>query len=728
MLTNPDISSYSSTDSLVYQRAERVDSNTRDEKYHKEMATYCVRNGMNAKWSAYVSEYQENMAYFKGDQWRTTEDGDAFFKDSQNNARNRIKIVKNKWIPIISQYCGNANIMDITHKIEAADRKASDRRNAMLTQMMAITRAAQTIGGSFQEQAMSEFPIGRNEYETEQIFEQNYSDEIIRLVNLLGAYVLKNNEIMKHKSQIALDMSCGGLGGLMYKLHNGEFITVKPDMTKVFWDTTAIEQDLSDSEFMGYNEELTPTQIFEFYPDKTSDPKIKKQIEDWQKQRIIVIHVFWKDWETMEYGYVDDGFGYPMLARLNYREPEDEKPRYSETDLIDYSILSHYQKEIVMGGKKVKRVALDKIRYADIAISEDTTLKDRSINLESADVILDYGIMPYQDSEHHHYFSTKFPIKLCAWYLINGTPYTPLSNLRDPQRLINRNASIKDNLISSSLPASLNYNSYAVEDEETFVKNLYQGKPNAVDDRGQGINNTIGYFGGVMDRGIALLTNEIMADSQEMQQMIGVNESLLGGQQGDRKLVGVQVNEIQRASLIQELFYSGIERIYNQIFNAIIGPGKRFYCDNERELAVMIGDKVETFKLSRNIKMETFRAFTKRVVNSDTISQNNRAALTTFLQLGLINKQQFADLWIKAEDEDISKSIKMFADQLDQAQLMAQEDQANAQQMTQQQAMGEQARIESREDNIRNEERADKDKERINRLKIRELANKQNTR
>ena len=114
-------------------RPDRFNNTDRDEQYHIDFGRYAMYNGFSSEHSNFINTYEENMRFYKGDQWFYDEDLEAFFLDDSAQSRNRIKVIKNFIRPVVEQYRGNASIMDIYARAESLSYKAINRHEEKLS-------------------------------------------------------------------------------------------------------------------------------------------------------------------------------------------------------------------------------------------------------------------------------------------------------------------------------------------------------------------------------------------------------------------------------------------------------------------------------------------------------------------------------------------------------------------------------------------------------------------
>lgn len=659
-------------------------------KYHADYSRYCIYNGFDTRYSSFQLQSSMNRNFWRGNQWILSEDLEAFFMDDSSQARNRIKVIKNFIRPIVEQYRGNAIIMSIIAKAEPVSYKAINRREEMLAELQFFTEVARYSNPSFAGYLRKRKAIGNDADETEMIFENLYTDTYTEIINNIIEYVSKENKMTDMQPDAALDLALTGLVCLKYYIHNGEMCwrRVKPE--RFYFDRNCINRDTSDAMFWGEYDYLTPSTIFENWQKLTT--KQRKAIEgesvreisinnvtSSRNGRIPVYYNYWRDFEEYKFGYVMDEFGYPMCVRIGYIEKGEKEPKYTDKDLIPEKDLTPEQLEILKG-KNNALLYFDVVRYCIMIPSEivsDPEYEKKSSGV--SDIILEYGIMPWQDTEFLDISNVSSPYKVSQWVYDDGYTESPVSQLINPQRMINRYASVMEQQVNNAHGKALFYDKSMVDGQDgeaEMLKNIYQGKPVGMNVRGRGIHNAVTEAGSAVDASTTVYTVLEASMRDSMDRIIGVNESLRGESQGADQLVGVTQLQIQRASLIQEPFYYALADVFKQAAQAIANIGKRVYSQNPRKLAIILGDsKANVIKKVADLNLEDFRVFIARDNDHKQQVTIGNNMLLTLYQLQMIDKEKFADLYGRSTTEDIAQALRITANEEKLAAIMQQKQQ-----------------------------------------------------
>jgi hypothetical protein len=711
---------------------------TKDEKYHLDFARYCVGQANNEYQSNFISKVDLNKRFYKGDQWSSDEDLESFFKDETGQDRNRIKIVKNLIRPMVEQFRGNAIRMGLNFRVKSISPQAINRREEKLSEMLFLSKVANQPGNPFGDELKEKNAIGNSEAETTAIFDNLYQDAYVRKMNYLLRYVAEKNQFEEMKLNVAENLALSGIAvmkGYEYAGHQ-EFETVQSE--NFFFDRSAKKYDISDSDFMGEVLYLHPTQIFEMYPDLTSDQR--NSIENYSKMykkaafdsasghnasatsnnqysasgKLPVYVVYWRDGESYEYGYVLDKFGYEYLTKINFTYEGEDKPRYTDKDLVQSK--SERAKR-VLKGKLKRRLYVDTLRTCHFLPNEIMASSMGTTEAKFPDIILDYGLAPYQETENLDSNSVHFPYKAYCWGYIDGEIMSPIDDAINPQRFINRILSVAENQINNSGGSGIAYDKSAVDPnggEDELMRNMNQSKPIGFNAKGRGIQNIVSTYDNSVKSGTMVMFNIIEAMGGYMQEVTGVNEALKGESTGSDQLVGVTQLMIQRGSLMQEPFYNAITNVFKQCYQSIATVGKRIYADNERNIAIATGDEgTQIIKITRDMKLEDFRCFVKRENSDEMLVNAGNQMLLQFLQLGIIDQKRFANLFGRSTPDEIATAVRENAKEKEELARMQQKQQAQQEQAM----MAEQEGMMSQQNYMMAEQQAKQDVMEMDKMK-----------
>lgn len=658
----------------------------KDEKYHADFARYCLGQANNQYQADFLTKTQLNKNFYKGDQWVDKEDIEIFLKDESNQDRNRIQVIHNVIRPMVEQYRGNAIRMKINFRAKSISPQAINRRESKLAEMQFYSKIANTPGNPFAEDLKANKAIGDNAAETSSIFSNLYVDKFVEKINYLCEYVSERNTFEDKQVRLAEELALSGLAVMKtFEYAGHQEFKVQPS-ENFFFDRSAKEYDLSDAGFQGDVTYMETSEIFEQWTD--IDDTVKRAIENYARQfrkmstesyssgmgmkntignnnysgKVPVYTVYWKDAERYEYGYVKDEFGYDYFTKINYTYEGEEKPRYTSKDLVKNN--SERARKI-LGNRLSKKNHCDVLRMAIIIPREilaHGSMESQNSQAEMKDVVLDYGIAPYQETENIEYQSVKYPYKCYCWGYVDGEILSPVDDAISPQRLVNRILSVAENQISNSRGAGTVIDKTMVSDQAEVLRKMNRSEPVMIDARGRGIQNAIGAYDTTIKQGTMVMFNIIETMKKFTQDSTGINEAIKGESTGSDQLVGVTELMIQRGSLMQEPFYNALTLIYKQCFQSICTVGKRIYADNERNLSIAVGDEgSEMLTITKDMKTEDFRMFVKRQNDVEILINAGNQMLLQFYQMQLIDKKRFSNLWGRSTPDEISMSLRAAA-------------------------------------------------------------------
>jgi hypothetical protein len=647
------------------QRPNKLTSK-KDKDYHKEYAKYCLAIMSNYIYRRYINKCLINWSFFKGQdgQWIFEEDIEAFFLDESGDVRNRLKWTKNVIKPMVQQYIGNAIRLGYDAKANCISDFVINKREEELAKLKSLQKVADALP-FFKDIIKENAPIEDTEMETEELFYNTFVENYEKDINNLLEFIANEVNIDELKTQITRNLAICGLG--IYKGYEANENYAAESINPLFfmWDMSAKKPDLSDAEFMGEWYYMDSPTIFERYQHLTKDER--QAIEEYSNHtnqnnmhkivngiytipggKVPTYETYWKDVERRDYGWVLDEAGYPYYTMIN-----NEDSKYTDKDLIEPQTEEHKKK---MGKSKKQTIYVDVLRYCIMIPQEE---------IGYGDIILEYGVLPYQEKQLYDPANVKFPYKCYTYIYDRGEVLTPLDDVIDPQRFLNRTLSVVESQMANMRGSGTVISKSAVDDrdgEADIMRNINSSKPIFVDtDRVGSVQNAIGTYGTNIGSGTLQMFQVIQTVQQSIQDVTGVNEAMTGTQGGSDMLVGVVEAQIQRGSLVQEPFYWALTSILRQAYEHMATVGKSIYHDNPRKLAMMVGDEgLSRITITEDHLLQDYRIFIKR---SETPEQGLNAAnqlLFTLLQAGMIDQITFANLFNRASPDLVAQALRQF--------------------------------------------------------------------
>tara|TARA_R100000808_G_C2154309_1_gene165212 strand:- start:5117 stop:7300 length:2184 start_codon:yes stop_codon:yes gene_type:complete len=681
-------------DSLVVTSVTRPNRllDEKNREYHAQFARWALNACHDSYHQQFIRKTAINWNFYKGNQWIYDEDLESFLMDESGDVRNRIKVTQNLVRPIVEQYVGNAIRMNFNAKAVGVSEFVTNRREESLDKLRMVHMVMDESPNTA-EYFQSKYPVGDDFEETKTLFANSFVDDYEKTLNNLMRYISEKNNFEEKKVQCAKHLAVSGMGILKSYERDMEQYWEVVDPTFFFFDKGAKRPDLKDSEFMGEYSFMLPTDIFEMFQELT--PEEVEAIETYSNSqpstagvphlsnilgigsnRVPVYEVYWKDVEIQTYGYIEDEFGYEYFTVIG-----DD---VSEEDLI---IPKSEMGVKIMQGEKTRQLFVDVLRYAKFIPGE-------VIGTSNTEIVLEYGTVPYQEADAVSPSNVEFPYKVYCWNYNNGQIISPIDDVIDPQRFTNRVLSVAESHINNSRGSGTIIDRDTVDPqggEEDVLRNMNLNKPVFINAKGN-VNNSVGQYNSTMGGDVNQLFGVTEAMRGVIQNITGVNEAMTGTGGGYRELVGVREMQINQGSLMQEPFYFCLSRILLQAYQSMVTQGKRIYADNPRALSIATGDDgVKRIEITSDMKNEDFRVFIKRASSEQEQKQAANDLMLTLLQAQLIDQSVFAELFGKADTEDVARALRQHQAEVAKAQKEAEK--ARQEQMAQaqeQQAMMEQ--------------------------------------
>jgi hypothetical protein len=625
---------------------------------------------------------------------------------------------------MVQQYVGNAIRLAYDAKAQCISDFVINKREKQLAEINSLHKMAESTP-FFAQVIKDSAGLKDTAQESEEMFYNLFVEEYETDINNLIEYVTTDININELKVQITRNLALAGLG--IYKgYESGEkYVAEATNPLFFFWDMSAKKPDLTDSEFMGEWYYMDTPSIFENWNHLTKDQRrvieaygkndnktIHKVVNGIYTQaggKVPVYEAYWKDIEKKEYGWVKDEFGYPFYTLIN-----DPESKYKDKDLIEPQTEKH---KAEMGKKKKHKIFIDILRYCILIPREE-------VGGGEGDIVLEYGIVPYQQKNYSDPANVKFPYKCYTWTYDRGEILTPLDDVIDPQRFLNRTLSVIESHMTNMRGTGTVISKGAVDardGEQDLIRNMNASKPIFVDtDRVGSVQNAVGQYGTNIGPGTLQMFQVIKEVQTSIQDVTGVNEAMTGTQGGSDALVGVVEAQIQRGSLVQEPFYWALTSVLQQAYEHITTVAKAIYHDNPRKLSMMVGDKgMQRIKITEDHLLQDYRIFIKRSESQEQAEQAGNTLLFTLLQAGMIDQPMFSNLFNRATPDRIADALRSQARLQNQMQADSDKSQIQGQQQGMQDqadiaaAMGAEAAQQGEMDNLQQQAEHERELEKI---------------
>jgi hypothetical protein len=131
-----------------------------------------------------------------------------------------------------------------------------------------------------------------------------------------------------------------------------------------------------------------------------------------------------------------------------------------------------------------------------------------------------------------------------------------------------------------------------------------------------------------------------------------------------------------------------MRNLFLQMYQDAATVGKRYYCDRERELAIISGDDgVQILRLSKDLENEDFRCEVSQENSDELLKSQANQMLTIFYQTQMIDERTFANLYNRSTPDEVTMALRAQVGlRIEAARRKAKEEQALMQQTMEQQA------------------------------------------
>lgn len=670
----------------VAQKPNRL-TDIKDKNYHCEFGRWAVWHANNAKYLEHQNNIATNRAFFAPNkQWGYEEDYVGFLMDTSGNTTNRIKVEMNYIQILVNQYVGNAAMMNVTARCHSFSPMVQTRKEQELNKLLIKYDITKYASPEISAMYKSNLPIGDSEMETATNFDNYYTDKFVKAMNSLLRYGENVNNFNLMKGEFAESLCLAGMAVCKPEPYGGEFRFRWVQPERFFFDRDARKWNLSDAAYMGEYDEALATEVIEMYPNISQEDRIA--IENYTsnanafgvygRDRVRVYRTYWRDLSEDLWGYIEDEFGDIIFERINYTYEFEEKPRYTESDVVSVSKLSPYQRDIVKKskgdkGKAMIRTYTDQWRYCEFIPYEYMNSGYGNRN-KASDLVLEYGVVPYQEPNVYSPYNMESPYKVAMYIYEDGFVYSPVDIAINPQRLANRIMSVVENMMNNSRGSGTVIAQEAIEksdmDEAEISTRMKHNETIVVSGAAfGGVQNAVTKYDATLGNGAFEFLNMANVFLGSIEKITGVNDAVKGQQTSPDQLVGTMQLMIQRSSVIQERYYAALRELFRQMYQALATSGKRLYINEKPRLVSIVGDDgFDVIELTKEMALEDFRVTVKYSNDPETERQQVDAMLMQLLQAGLIDKKRWANLIGRGNSDDMYQAIREFANESDEAE------------------------------------------------------------
>ena len=662
-------------------RPDRLSSN-KDKKYHIDMARWSLYRCNNQKlyWNLY--KYYINFMFYTNRQWIMGEDLAPFLNDNVS-PRYRIRWEFNVIENMVNRMAGQAIKTEYQRRAYNATPQADRRKEGEWAKIALVWNIAQQMP-KLKDVLAAKYNLEDTIEKTRMAFDAQWIDYSEVAANNLIRNTEKRNKLSELKPELARDKSLAGIS-----IVRDEFIGNKQCFERIepslfFYDTAALKADCSDGAYMGEIETPTAGEIVEI---ANLDAVYAKKVMDAQDTysryvvssfnglfnspigRIPTYRVFWRDIDKCEWGFIATEFGMSLFQRITEE---------NEALLIPKESLDDNQKE------QLKKAGKNLTKRGTILKYDETIRFCRFVPKEligtDEDVVLGYGEEECQQSSSNDPFEKKYPYHVDTYLFKYGEIFTPLDSSIKPQRLLNRVVSIMESNLNQMRGNSTVFDKNLMVDdsgndaEQEFQKKQNNGQPIGVDGSRTGGNIQNGII--QLNNAPALqqatsLINVVGMLKNMTTDNIGMNQSMLGT--GNDESVGLTQNNVAQGNLIVEPFFAGMDNQFASIYDSIANRGRMYYAKSEQDLYEIAGAKeVNYIKFTKDMLLHTMQIELRRVSTEFMNIEQNNALLLQLRQVGMLGDTQVAELWGRAEGDEIAFAMRQYNQQKLQQQLSEQ--------------------------------------------------------
>jgi len=681
-------------------RPNRADRE-KNKEYHAEFGRWGVQVCQDSKYHEHMRAIETNRNYCMANkQWDNREDIDSFLNDTNGKTTNRVKVEMNYLQILVNHHVGNASRMSMRAKCQSFSPMVKTRKDLALQEMLMWGDVAKQSSPEYAAMIKANKPIGESEQETVKSHDNYYSDKYVSAMNGLMRYSETVNNFEQMKLEAAESLAITGMCIEKPEAMSSDYRFRWVQTDNFLFDREARKYDLSDCSCMGEYYPALATEIYEKIMLSNDDIlQIEAQnISFNSKDRLNVYIMYWRDIEMETWGYVKDSFNDIILVKIDYIYENEDKPKYTKADVVSTSELTPYQLNIIKkkkgGGKGMTVLASEVWRYCEFVPAGAFTLK-RERDKKSSDLVLSYGLMPYQERNIYSAYNMQPPYKVAMYFYVNGYVNSPMDIAINPQRMANRIMSAVENMINNSRSSGTIIAEEAV-DKSTTNKSMAdidikmkQGDTIALPMLafGGGNNMVMKYDGGI-GSGANNLINLSQMFLTSIESLTGVNQAMKGQIDSPDQLVGTMQLMIQRGSITQERFPMALREMFKSMYQAVATSGRRLYINERPKLNMIVGEEdAMALELSKDMLLEDFRASVEFKEDKETERQFVDQMVMQLLQFQLLDRKRAVNLTGRGTTEDMWTSAREYAREL--AEVEAKQAKAQQQAVQQQQQQGQ---------------------------------------
>ena len=177
-----------------------------------------------------------------------------------------------------------------------------------------------------------------------------------------------------------------------------------------------------------------------------------------------------------------------------------------------------------------------------------------------------------------------------------------------------------------------------------------------------GVNQAVGAYDASY-KGSDKIYQSIEAFRNVISNNTGVNDAMLGTQQGADQLVGVLDSQINRGSIMQQPYFWAMKHMLKSIYEDIMNKGRKIAAENNRLISAIVGREVKTIRVTKELALEDMRAYVDVTEPEMTAVEKGNQMLLTLFSASLIDSVTFSECFNKSDLEDVSKALYRYQTQ-----------------------------------------------------------------
>lgn len=641
----------------------------KDEKYHINMARWSLSRCDNSwlYWNMY--KYYINFNFYTNRQWIFNEDIQPFLNDDVS-MRNRVRWEYNVIEGYVNRVSGQAVKIEYNRRAYNATPQADKHKTQEWSKVALMWNIAQRMP-LLKEKLTIQYNLQDTLEATKQLFDEKWIDVTDVAINNLIRNTENRNNFKSLQTQLSIDKTLAGIAVLRDDIINNKQIFERVNPSLFFYDVAAQRSDLQDGAYMGEIETPTAGEIIEISGCDSETATLIYASQDYYSSNVVnqfnntfgvpqgrfpVYRIYFRDIDKYEFGWVASEIGMPLIQRITEENKANVIPLNSLSESMKRQLSGNNNADIKSDGT-IKKFD-ETIRYCRLLPKEFLRGK--------VDVVLGWGEVDCPNTNQQDPFQKMYPYHIDTYIYQLGQLYTPTDSLVKPQRLLNRLISIMESTMNQIRGSGVIIDSNGLPDaagndaQGMVQEQINQGKTVFLDGTrlpGGITQSVVPYSSAPQLQAVSGMMSIVNGIQTMAQNNSGMNRDLTGTGAGTS--VGVMQNNISQGNLMFETFFNGIDTLFRSVYYSIANRGRKYYAKNEMELFEMYGARESNYiRFTKDMMLHDMNIELKRVDTSFINIEQNNMLLVQLRNLGLLGDTQVAELWGRAEGDEIAYSMR----------------------------------------------------------------------